>query len=318
MHAVIKHMASGAAFSMLIALPFAGMAQTQSAQQIQDQQMAQIPTCAKKIGTLTVYEPERGVSWFNEQQLPSPTKLIKVIVSQSGCFTLVDRGDGMNVAMRERALASSGELRGQSNLGKGQIKAADYVLVPDLISRNNDAGGTSVGSVLGGLLGHSKLGALAGNVNLSSKTADVSLTLTDVRSSEQVALTEGSAKKTDIGFGGNGQLFGSGAFGAASIGNYANTTVGQVVVLAYLQAYRKMVNQLGALSNHTQDEAQQAVTVSRPARLLTTANGGGVVRSLDPGMMLYPTGNKKGIMWEVTDELGNKGWVSSESIQLSK
>lgn len=294
------------------------LAQTQSAQQMQDQQMAQIPQCAKPIGTLAVYEPESGISWFAEQQLPSPTKLIKVIVSKSNCFILLDRGAGMDVAMRERQLASSGELQGQSNLGKGQVKAADYVLVPDLVSRNNNAGGSSIGSVLGGLLGHSKFGALAGNINLSTKTADVTLTLTDVRSSQQVAMTEGNAKKTDIGFGANANLWGSSGFGGADVGGYANTSIGQVVTLAYLQAYNKMVSQLGALSGHVQGEAQQAVTVTRPARLLSSPEGGAAVRSLDPGMMLYPTGRKQGLMWEVKDEMGNLGWVSSESLQLSR
>ena len=35
-------------------------------------------------------------------------------------------------------------------------------------------------------------------------------------------------------------------------------------------------------------------------------------------MMLYPTGNKDGVMWEVEDELGNKGWVSSLLFGLSR
>jgi hypothetical protein len=43
-----------------------------------------------------------------------------------------------------------------------------------------------------------------------------------------------------------------------------------------------------------------------------------VVRPLDPGMMLYPTGNKDGVWWEVKDELGNAGWVSSLSFNLAK
>ena len=42
------------------------------------------------------------------------------------------------------------------------------------------------------------------------------------------------------------------------------------------------------------------------------------MRDLDPGMMLYPTGNKEGVMWEVEDELGNKGWVSSSLVQLAR
>ena len=43
-----------------------------------------------------------------------------------------------------------------------------------------------------------------------------------------------------------------------------------------------------------------------------------VVRGLDPGMMLYPTGDKMGVWWKVTDELGNGGWVVSTTLQLAK
>jgi hypothetical protein len=42
-----------------------------------------------------------------------------------------------------------------------------------------------------------------------------------------------------------------------------------------------------------------------------------VVRDLDPGMMLYPTGDKMGVWWKVTDELGNAGWVVSTNFQLA-
>ena len=308
---------AAAVFACVAAMPV--WSQTKSAQQMQDEKMAQIPTCTKRLGTLAVEEPERGTDWWSQRQLPSPTKLIKVFVAKSNCFTLVDRGAGMAMAMRERELASGGELRGQSNVGKGQVKAADYILVLDLLANNKDVGGTSVGRALGGLLGGSKFGRIAGAVNLHSKSADVSLTLTDVRSSEQVALAEGSAKKTDIGFGASGSLFGGGGFGGADVGGYANTTDGQVITLAYLQAYNKLVDQLGQLSSQPADTAQQAVTVTRASRLLANAAGTGKpVRSLDPGMMLYPTGNKQGVMWEVQDELGNKGWVSSEAVQLSR
>lgn len=291
----------------------------QSAQDQRAAQMTQIPTCTTRLGTLAVEEPERGVDWWSERQLPSPTKLIKVFVAKSGCFTLVDRGAGMAMAQQERDLAANGDLRVRSNLGKGQIKAADYVLVPDLVSANQDAGGNSLGGALGGLLGHSKVGRLAGNLSISSKTADVVLTLTDVRSSEQVATADGSAKKNDIGFGAGGALWGASGVGGAGVGGYANTEIGQVITMAYLQAYNKMVAQLGSLpSNAAQSNVQQAVTMLKPGRLLASATGGASVRTLDAGMMLYPTGNKQGAMWEVEDELGNKGWVSSTLLQLSR
>jgi len=38
------------------------------------------------------------------------------------------------------------------------------------------------------------------------------------------------------------------------------------------------------------------------------------VRSFNPGDMVYPTGQKNGIWWEVDDENGNRGWVSSAMI----
>src|SRR6267142_6165925 len=133
----------------------------------------QIPTCDKKIGTLAVTEPQD--QWWTALNLDSPAALIKVFVSQSKCFTLVDRGKGLQAAKAERALAASGEERVGSNIGKGQMKAADYVLVPDIANQNRNSGGTNIGGMLGGLLPHG-VGALVGGVSLKSKTADVVLT----------------------------------------------------------------------------------------------------------------------------------------------
>jgi len=173
------------------------------AQEQRKQAAAQIPVCQRPIGTISVIEPEDATNWWTGQQLPAPSRLIKVFVSRSRCFTLVDRGAGMAAGQFERELAASGDLRGRSNVGKGQIKAADYVMIPDLVSQNSDAGGNAIGGLLGGLIG-GKAGAIVGGLNFRSKTADVVLTVTDVRSSEQVAISEGSARKSDIGFGAGG------------------------------------------------------------------------------------------------------------------
>ena len=311
--------AAGLCCLMLATTSTPALAQKKSAQEQRAAQVAQIPVCAKPLGSISVMEPEDATNWWTGQQLPAPSKLIKVFVNKSRCFTLVDRGAGLDAAMGERALASSGELRGRSNVGKGQIKAADYVLVPDLISQNSNAGGNAIGGLLGGLVGVNA-GAILGGLNFKKKTADVVLTVTDVRSTEQVAMAEGNAKKTDIGWGASSGLFGGSGLGAAGVSGYANTELGQVITLAYLQAYTDLIAQLGGLpDNASAASAQQAVTVTKPARLLANAKGiGKAVRDLDPGMMLYPTGNKDGMMWEVEDELGNKGWVNSTMIQLSR
>lgn len=294
-------------------------AQRQSAQDARKQKMAEIPICAKPLGTLSVLEPEDATNWWTGQQLPAPSKLIKVFVNKSRCFTLVDRGEGLDAALRERDLGASGELRNRSNVGKGQMKAADYVMTPDLISRNSNAGGNAIGGLIGGLVG-GRAGAAIGGLNFQKKTADVVLTVTDVRSTEQVAMAEGSAKKTDIGWGAGGGLFGGSGWGAGGASGYANTEIGQVITLAYLQAYTDIVTQLGGLPDSASAaNAQQAVTMTKPGRLFQNSKGTGkIVRTLDPGMMLYPTGNKDGMMWEVEDELGNKGWVSSSLLELSR
>lgn len=295
----------------------ASAALPKGAQQEKEKRQAEIPVCDKKYGTIAIVEPE--TKWWAAYNLGSPETVIKVFVNQSKCFTLVDRGKGMAAAQAERALASSGELRGRSNVGKGQVKAADYVMVPDLVSSNKNSGGNAIGGLLGGLIGGGA-GAVLGGVNLKKKSADVVLTVTDVRSSEQVAMIEGHSTKTDLGWGAGGGVFGGGALVAGGASGYSDTEIGKVITLAYLEAYIKLVDQFRALpDNASAANAQQSVTMAKPGRMYASpSTKSKVVRTLDPGMMLYPTGEKKEIMWEVEDELGNKGWVSSVLFGLAK
>jgi curli biogenesis system outer membrane secretion channel CsgG len=294
----------------------AGVAVTASTALAGDDKGPTIPVCDKKIGTLAVTEPEN--KWWLQYNLESPEALIKVFVAESKCFTLLDRGKGLTAAQQERALASSGETRVGSNVGKGQMKAADYVLVPDIVNQNANSGGKKIGAALGGLMGH-KFGAVLGGISLKSKTADVVLTLTDVRSTEIVATVQGHAKKTNIGWGaGGGGYFGM--FAAAGASSYSNTEIGQVVAMAYLDAYTKLVEEVQKNTpNAKADNVAQSVTMAKPGRMYAKPDQkAAVVRELDAGMMLYPTGEKEGIWWKVSDELGNEGWVSSTLFGLAK
>jgi curli biogenesis system outer membrane secretion channel CsgG len=282
---------------------------------------AEIPTCTRNLGTLAIREPDHN--WWTDLGLSSPEYLLKVFVRKSGCFTLVDRGKGFEMAQQERALAGEGDLQRGSNIGKGQVKAADYILVPDIASKNSNAGGTNVGGILGGFIGGG-VGAIVSNINIHSSTADVVLSIVDVRTSEDGPIEQGHGDKTDVGFGVGGGGGWWGGFGGAEVSSYQNTEIGQVVTLAYIDAYTKLVNDMGGMpaangSSASQEAPAQAVTMVRPGRLYDQPGGKGhVVRSLSVGMMLYPTGNKDGVWWEVSDELGNKGWVSSLLVQLSK
>lgn len=281
----------------------------------------EIPKCNSRKGTLSVVEPEN--KWWYRYNLESPEALIKIFVSQSKCFTLLDRGKGLAAAKRERELASDGEFRVGSNIGKGQMKAADYVLVPDLINRNEKASGNKIGGLVGGLLpkvgGHTSAGAVLGGININSKTADVALTLTDVRSTEQVAFAQGHAKKTNVGWSGGGIGF-AGLLAAGGASGYSNTEIGQVVATAYLSAFTELVGEVNNMEHDAKaDNATQSVTMSKPGRMYAGPDiKSTVVRDLDPGTILYPTGEKQEIFWQVSDELGNEGWVPSTLFQLAR
>lgn len=216
-----------------------------SGRQAQTKKQMEIPRCTKRLGTVAIVEPDN--QWWRELSLGSPEAIIKVFVQQSGCFGLVNRGRSMASRNLERAMADSGELQGGSNLGKGQVKAADYFLQPDIVTTNNNSGGNAFGGLIGGMLGGRVGGALLGGISVKKKEANVTLSVVNARTTEEEALVEGYFRKSDLSFGGGGGLGWMGGIGAAGGGGYQNTDIGQVIVLAYLDAYTKLVTQLGGL-----------------------------------------------------------------------
>lgn len=227
-----------------------------SGRKLQEKGEAQIPICTKRLGTVAIVEPD--TNWWQQLGLGSPEAVIKVFVMKSGCFGLVDRGKGLQNRNIERALADSGELQEGSNIGRKQVKAADYFIVPDIVSKNSNSGGSGFGAALGGALGGGAFGGLLGGLRISKKEANVTLTLVNARTTEQERLTEGYARKSDVSFGGGGGAGWWGGFAAAGGGGYQNTDIGQVLVLAYLDAYTQLVTQLGGLPLDPSAAAPQA------------------------------------------------------------
>src|SRR5690606_13771654 len=121
------------------------------------------------------------------------------------------------------ALADQGELQDNSNIGKGQVKAADYFLQPDIVTSNSNSGGGGVGAALGGLLGRGLLGGVAGGLNVKKKEANVTLSVVNARTTVEEALVEGYARKSDISFGGGAGGGWWGGFAAAGGAGYQNT-----------------------------------------------------------------------------------------------
>jgi len=289
----------------------------QSAEATRAQKTNELPICPRPLGTMAVSEPERN--WWGSYGLSSPESLLRVFVQKSKCFRLVNRSNqGMAAMTNERNLAASGELRQGGSIGKGQMVQADFTMIPDIVSSNDNKGGTNIGGLLGAFI-PGGAGALVGGINVKKKSANVVLNVVNNKSSEEF-VSEGQSTKTDLGWGGGGGIFASGFLAGGGASGYDNTELGQVIALAYLDAYTSLITDLGGLQEFTQaPQAEKAVTMKRAGRLYASASlKGQVIKDLDPGAILYPTGQKQAGFWEVEDELGSKGWVSEASLTVAR
>ncbi|XRD90740.1 peptidoglycan-binding protein [Dyella nitratireducens] len=194
--------------------------------------------CPRPLGTLAV-EENINDPWYavltQQYKLPSTVPLIRLMVQQSNCFVVVDRGRAMDSMMGERGLAASGELRGSSHMGHGQMVAADYIVTPSIQFSEHTGGAQGALSAIGG-----SYGAILGAVAASMKSSEASTTmmLTDTRSGVQVAAAQGSAKNIDFA---GGALLGQFGTGGANMGAYSQTPEGKVIAAAFLDAYNQMV-----------------------------------------------------------------------------
>jgi curli biogenesis system outer membrane secretion channel CsgG len=197
-----------------------------------------VEKCSKEMGSLAVAEPQDHIlAGLRQYKLGSPALMLRLLAQESGCFAVVERGVAMQNLQQERALANSGQLQGDSNIGGGQMQAADFVMTPG-VQFSGDSGG--IGGAVGGLLnklpgGLGRLGGLAGGV--SFKEAETTLLVADVRSGIQVASAEGKASKMDFSLG----AWGWGGLGWASGGGYSKTPEGKLIAASLLDNFNKVV-----------------------------------------------------------------------------
>jgi hypothetical protein len=201
---------------------------------------SKLASCGETLGTLAVQEDQRAPWWYELRRynLGSTVPVLRLMIQQSNCFVVVERGGAMNNMMQERSLEKSGEMREGSSFGKGQMVAADYTMSP-AIQFSGKTGGARAGVGGAGVLG--VIGAVAGS--MSTNEASTTLLLIDNRSGVQISAAEGSAKNFDFGF--FGASFTGGLAGAG--GGYSNTPQGKVVTAAFADSYNQMV---AALKNY--------------------------------------------------------------------
>jgi len=198
---------------------------------------SQLEKCDETLGTMAVVE-DQTAQWYHQlsqYKLGSTIPVLRIMIQQSNCFVVVERGRAMQNMMQERSLTESGETREGSQFQKGQMVAADYTMSPNITF--SQKGTSGVGGALGGLFGG--VGRVAGMVagGLKANEASTTLLLIDNRSGVQLAASEGSAKNFDFSlFGG---AVGGGMFGGA--GGYSNTPEGKILIAAFMDSYNKLV-----------------------------------------------------------------------------
>lgn len=268
-------------------------------------QSNQLTKCARPIGTAALVEPDN--TYYTNYGLTSPVPLVRLMMAQSGCFRVVDRGRASAAMRRERQLASGGELQKGSSMGRGQMVAADYLITPNIIFQDQDSGGGGggLGAFLPGLAG-----AVAGGMRTKNQEAQVTLFVTNVRSGVQEAVAEGSAKKRDISFGGLGWVGGVAGVGGA----YESTDIGKIVSAAFMDAHNKLVNQLDAATPAaSQPDAAGYMTSGAVNFRSGPTTKAPIIKTLKKGTPVRPTGEKQGNWWAVEAE-GRSGWLHSNYI----
>jgi len=201
---------------------------------------SQLERCDKTLGTLTIFE-DTSLPWWNNYRryhpnLGSTIPIMRMMIQQSNCFVIVERGGSMKAMRREHQLMQAGDLRGNSNIGRGQMVAADYTLSPSITFEQSNMG--KIAGAASRFLPSSLFGG--GSVGAKSNEASTTLLMIDNRSGVQVSSSIGSAKNYDFsiaGFSVNGRGWGS-------VQGYAKTAAGKVIIAAFADSYNQMVKAL--------------------------------------------------------------------------
>ena len=132
-----SNMQMGSSKAKTVATGSAGGANSQNAN-------ADLEHCGTPLGTIAVVE-DSSAPWYGaltgQMHLGSTVPVLKLIIQQSNCFLVVERGQGLRNREQERALAAGGQARAGSNIGGGQMVAADFILTPAVVFSEGNAGG---------------------------------------------------------------------------------------------------------------------------------------------------------------------------------
>ena len=239
---LIKRLAVSATIVASVAFSASSLAQSGSAAGATSADAnPKLEYCSEPLGTVALDEDQRSTWWRSYYgrypSLGSTVPVLRLMIQQSNCFVVVERGRSLNNVLAERKLEESGELRSGSNFQKGQLVSADFTMNPSIQFSENTGG---LGAAVGGCLKKQApiLGGAVGK--LKRKQAATTLLLIDNRSGVQVSASVGQAKRYNFGVG----LAGFSRSAGGALGGYTTTPEGKIIVAAFADSYNNMVKSL--------------------------------------------------------------------------
>ncbi|WP_298285229.1 SH3 domain-containing protein [Novosphingobium sp.] len=267
--------------------------------------------CDKAIGSVALVDGD--TQGWTKYGLSSPRELIAAMARESGCFTVHDPASGKPASFLMNVIAGDKEEVDKS------IETAKGVAMEGLV-RSGAASG-----LLRGVPGGGAMLGMFGGFGGKKKVVAAGIRLISPASGQTVASGSGEVKKTSISFGGAGGTIGAVANGATGAA-YAGSKDGQMLLEAFIKAFNGISAQGPALAAMVPAVAPAAAAPA-PAALATAVTAvetkmfatadtkSATLRTVRAGTALTPTGERKGLMIEVSDSFGTKGWVSVEDMR---
>src|SRR5262245_37329450 len=92
----------------------------------------QVPRCDVPLGTVALVEDQNPA--LAQHGLTSPIPVMRLIIAQSNCFNVVDRGQALTRIQEEQQLTGGRNTR-------QKLVAAQYFMTPNILFQDSNAGG---------------------------------------------------------------------------------------------------------------------------------------------------------------------------------
>jgi hypothetical protein len=269
-----------------------------------EEESVKLAKCERPFGSIAMVDGD-SQGW-TAYGLSSPRDLIAAMAAESGCFTIQNPGSGapadylMNIIAGDKEEVDKGTELAKTAITEGLIRSGAAAQVFGRVP-------------MGGAL----MGAFGG-FGGKKKTIAAGIRMINPATGMTIVAGQGTVTKTAYTFGGAS----AGLASAVQGSGYAGSKDGRQLGAAFIIAYNSVIAQGAALTKAVTTAAKAGAPSAPGAQIAidtkmfdAPSRTGAVVRSLRAGTSLKPTGQRKGIFVEMTDDFGSKGWVSVEDLK---